>query len=116
MNISGLDKAEVLAALYNHSKQQSQLLMGGKRMKLSELEVGAKDYTQLGHHVLAVLCRRIEGWSVSFAYLPSIVAIAASSEGTGRLNGPTDRLQNREPCPDCEGKGQHAFNLNVKHP
>lgn len=33
-------------------------------MKLSELETGTKLYTQLGHCVLAVLSRRVEGWCV----------------------------------------------------
>lgn len=33
-------------------------------MKLSELPVGHKAYTQLGHTVLAVLSRRHDGWCV----------------------------------------------------
>lgn len=33
-------------------------------MKISDMEVGAKLYTQLGHQVLAVLSRRAEGWCV----------------------------------------------------
>lgn len=33
-------------------------------MKLSDLTVGSKHYTQLGHRVLAVLSRRVEGYSV----------------------------------------------------
>lgn len=37
-------------------------------------------------------------------------------EGTGRINGPTARLEEREPCEDCEGKGNHVFHINVRHP
>ena len=33
-------------------------------MKISELAVGAKLYTQLGSRVLAVLSRREEGWAM----------------------------------------------------
>lgn len=39
-------------------------------MKLSELEIGAKIYTQLGSRVLAVLSRRVEGWSVYVGAVP----------------------------------------------
>ena len=33
-------------------------------MKISELSVGEKAYTQLGSYVLAVLSRREDGWTV----------------------------------------------------
>lgn len=39
-------------------------------MKLSELSIGQKLYTQLGHRVLAVLSRRAEGWSVYVDAVP----------------------------------------------
>lgn len=39
-------------------------------MKLSELEVGTKLYTQLGVRVLAVLSRRVEGWTVYVDAVP----------------------------------------------
>lgn len=41
-------------------------------MKLSELPEGAQAYTQLGRQVLAVLCRRIDGWSVYVGAVPGI--------------------------------------------
>lgn len=39
-------------------------------MKLSELEVGTKLYTPLGHRVLAVLSRRVDGWAVYVGAVP----------------------------------------------
>ena len=39
-------------------------------MKISELSVGQKIHTQLGHRVLAVLSRRAEGWSVYVDAVP----------------------------------------------
>lgn len=39
-------------------------------MKLSELPIGAKLYTQLGWRVLAVLSRRVEGWCVYVGAVP----------------------------------------------
>ncbi len=39
-------------------------------MKLSDLEIGTKVYTQLGHQVLAVLSRREDGWCVYVGAVP----------------------------------------------
>ncbi len=39
-------------------------------MKLSEIEYGRKIYTQLGHQVLAVLSRRVDGYSVYVGAVP----------------------------------------------
>lgn len=39
-------------------------------MKISELSVGEKLYTQLGSYVLAVLTRREDGWSVYVGSVP----------------------------------------------
>lgn len=39
-------------------------------MKLSELKIGATLYTQLGSRVLAVLCRRQDGWCVYVDAVP----------------------------------------------
>ncbi len=39
-------------------------------MKISELSVGEKIYTQLGSHVLAVLTRREDGWTVYVDAVP----------------------------------------------
>lgn len=39
-------------------------------MKLSELPVGQKLYTQLGHRVLAVLSRGADGWRVYVDAVP----------------------------------------------
>lgn len=39
-------------------------------MKLSELEAGDKFYTQLDVQVLAVLCRRVDGWCVYVGAVP----------------------------------------------
>ncbi len=39
-------------------------------MKIEELPVGAKPYIQLGHCVLAVLSRRVEGWCVYVDAVP----------------------------------------------
>ena len=39
-------------------------------MKLSELEVGTKIYTQLDIRVLAVLSRRVDGWCVYIGTVP----------------------------------------------
>lgn len=39
-------------------------------MKLSELEVGAKLYTQLNRDVLAVLSRLVDGWCVYVGAVP----------------------------------------------
>ncbi len=39
-------------------------------MKLSELAIGATAYTQLGSRVLAVLCRRHDGWCVYVDAVP----------------------------------------------
>ena len=39
-------------------------------MKLSEMNIGAKAYTQLGHRVLAVLSRRVDGWCVYVDSVP----------------------------------------------
>ena len=39
-------------------------------MKISELSVGEKVYTQLGSYVLAVLSRRVDGWAVYVGAVP----------------------------------------------
>ncbi len=39
-------------------------------MKLSELDIGQKLYTQLGHQTLAVLSRRVDGWCVYVGAVP----------------------------------------------
>lgn len=39
-------------------------------MKLSELPIGHKAYTQLGSYVLAVLSRRVDGYSVYVGAVP----------------------------------------------
>jgi len=39
-------------------------------MKIEELEVGTKLYTQLGSRVLAVLSRRAEGWCIYVGAVP----------------------------------------------
>ena len=39
-------------------------------MKLENLEIGTKLYTQLGHKVLAVLSRRVDGWCVYVDAVP----------------------------------------------
>lgn len=39
-------------------------------MKLSDLRIGEKCYTQLGCRVLAVLSRRVDGWCVYVGAVP----------------------------------------------
>ncbi len=39
-------------------------------MKLSELPIGHKAYTQLDHSVLAVLSRRVDGWAIYVGAVP----------------------------------------------
>lgn len=39
-------------------------------MMIPDMEVGTKIYTQLGHRVLAVLSRRVEGWCVYVGAVP----------------------------------------------
>ena len=39
-------------------------------MMIANLPVGKKLYTQLAHNVLAVLSRRVEGWSVYVGAVP----------------------------------------------
>lgn len=39
-------------------------------MKLSELEVGSKLYTQMNRDVLAVLSRQVDGWCVYVGAVP----------------------------------------------
>ena len=41
-------------------------------MKLSEMEIGSKLYTQLGSRVLAVLSRRVDGWCVYVGAVPGV--------------------------------------------
>ena len=41
-------------------------------MKLSEVEIGTKLYTQLGSRVLAVLSRRVDGWCIYVGAVPGI--------------------------------------------
>lgn len=38
--------------------------------KISELPIGAKLYTPLGHKVLAVLSHRVDGWAVYVGAVP----------------------------------------------
>jgi len=41
-------------------------------MKLSQVVPGQKFYTQLGSKVLAVLCRRVDGWCVYVDAVPGV--------------------------------------------
>ena len=41
-------------------------------MKLSQMNIGSKAYTQLGSRVLAVLSRRVDGWCVYVGAVPGI--------------------------------------------